>query len=231
MPASFHFPPPPLTSCRAMAPTLPPELVRAVFSVAAPPKEGEDDIDSAWNPRTVLNFEERARAEVGCSWGFTVCPGCAMAALSMGAVRLPAMPAAPAGAKGHGGASPCHAMPVEASPHGHASRACALPCRPAALPPVQLVCKQWRAALTEEPGALTSLSISPPLPGAGWSPASPIKGAAAAAVSKAAARARALAARAPTVTDVHLQVGRRAGMGPALLPCCCSGGCPCHDIV
>lgn len=47
-----------------MAPPLPPELVRAVFSAARPPK-AEGGIDSVWDPRTVLDFEERIRAEVG----------------------------------------------------------------------------------------------------------------------------------------------------------------------
>lgn len=58
-------PPTSLISCSAMAHSLPPELLRAVFSAATPPKPDEEHIDSAWDPRTVLSFEDRSRAEVG----------------------------------------------------------------------------------------------------------------------------------------------------------------------
>ena len=146
---SAQPPPPPPWQPRAsaMAQSLPPDALLAVFSAAAPPRAGSDEgsIDSWWQPRTVLSLAERARAQVGG-------PGhLPRSTVGLAGMRGPRGSVAASGATRTGRRQDYLGF---LNPHA-----------------TQLVCKHWRAALAAEPGTFACLSVSTAEPGAGWNPA------------------------------------------------------------
>lgn len=175
---------------RPLATSLPADLLRRIFDATA----GSGRHRQRYS---VLSFEERVRAEVRC--------GCCL----LQQLLSPAgAPAAWSAAKTGGpltfhsaGALCCRRLATRPALPRKFTAVKPTSCLASFLP--QTVNKHWRATLTAEPGSYISLKVSPPtgLGLGGWMQERRTDG-----LGKAAARARALAARAPAVDAVSLDI-------------------------